>query len=89
MAIGKMQRYAKVASRREVEILDSLKEYYRGKWSLGRAAEAANIPTLRPHGLHAEAQTTLLFGQERLRGWPEEGIRDSFGSLSLSALFSL
>jgi hypothetical protein len=45
MAIGKMQRYAKVASRREVEILDSLKEYYRGKWSLGRAAEAANIPT--------------------------------------------
>ena len=37
MAIGKMQRYAKVASRREVEILDSLKEYYRGKWSLGRA----------------------------------------------------
>ena len=43
MAIGKMQRYAKVASRREVEILDSLKEYYRGKWSLGRAAEAANM----------------------------------------------
>jgi hypothetical protein len=45
MALGKLQKYAKTASKKEVEILDSLEEYYRNQGSLGHAAEAADIPT--------------------------------------------
>lgn len=45
MALGKVQRYAKTASEKEVGILESLEKYYRGNCSLGRAAEKADIPT--------------------------------------------
>lgn len=44
MALEKLQRYAKTATKKEVEVLDSLEAYYKGKCSLGSAAETVNMP---------------------------------------------
>ncbi len=44
MAVEKVRRYAKSASKREVRVLDSLGNYYRGECSLGHAAEEVDMP---------------------------------------------
>ena len=44
MALGKLQKYAKIATKKEVDLLDSLEDYYRGRGSLVHAAETVNIP---------------------------------------------
>jgi predicted HTH domain antitoxin len=44
MALGKLQKYAKAASKKEDALLDGLEQYYRGQCSLGYAAKTAGIP---------------------------------------------
>ncbi|OFX15474.1 hypothetical protein A3K71_05565 [archaeon RBG_16_50_20] len=44
MALEKLQRYARAASKKEAEVLDSLADYYRGDYSLGHVAETVNMP---------------------------------------------
>jgi len=44
MALEKLQRYAKTASKRELKVLDSLADYYRGEYSFGHVAEAVDMP---------------------------------------------
>lgn len=40
----KLQRNARVASKKEVEVLDGLENYYRGECFLGHVAETAKMP---------------------------------------------
>lgn len=44
MALEKLQRYARTASKKELNVLDRLENYYRGEYSLGYVAEKANMP---------------------------------------------
>lgn len=44
MALEKLQRYARTASKKEVMVLDTLENYYRGEYSLGYVAEKVNMP---------------------------------------------
>jgi len=44
MALKKLQRYAEDASKMEREVLDSLTNYYQGKYSLGHVAETVDMP---------------------------------------------
>lgn len=44
MALEKFQRYARTASKKEVKVLDTLENYYRGEYSLGYIAEKVNMP---------------------------------------------
>jgi len=57
MALEKLQRYAKTASKKEAKVLDSLTNYYRGEYSLEHVAKTANMPLravmefIQKHGL--------------------------------------
>ena len=44
MALGKLERYAKSASKKEAGILEGLEEYYQGRCSFGYAAKTAGVP---------------------------------------------
>lgn len=44
MALEKLQRYARTASKKEVKVLDTLENYYRGEYSLGYVTEKVNMP---------------------------------------------
>lgn len=44
MALNKIQRSARAASKKEKKLLDSLEKYYKGDCSLEYAAGAAHMP---------------------------------------------
>lgn len=44
MEVGKLEKYAKTAFKKELRVLRELERYYKGECSLGYASKQAGIP---------------------------------------------